>query len=373
MHISLRLVHFLTSGNRLLGIAVPLLISNSAFADAMPEAFSAKILSTPGVVEIRNLSVLPDPADDATGVKLQAEADLGSLVVTFTPDSAETVDVGFFELRLRSNPLAADPKPTDFAFYIADRGFRAGTSNCSTARIHAGDGEFAETWESLGQFGTGIPRRAELDRWMIRVAGGAEGGEVDLFLNGEAVAMGLPGSPGPVIPVIDLLLPAGEVLAVENLAFSMENPVFHDIDRDGLPDDWERHYGGDPTRNDREEDRDGDGLKLFEEFFLGRHPAFKDNDADGLQRMRVYVSPTIGDDSSDGFSARKIGGTRSGPKRTIANAIREIKWRRASDGSGPDLFLMNGDHWIAPDAFTRIRGLRVHSEKNVVIRSKETE
>ena len=42
--------------------------------------------------------------------------------------------------------------------------------------------------------------------------------------------------------------------------------VILDRDRDGMPDDWERNHGSDPTRADHNADRDGDGYSNLENY-----------------------------------------------------------------------------------------------------------
>ena len=46
----------------------------------------------------------------------------------------------------------------------------------------------------------------------------------------------------------------------------------NDVDGDGLPDDWERLYGLDPSVKDALADGDGDGMNNYAEFYLGTNP-----------------------------------------------------------------------------------------------------
>ncbi|MEQ9503760.1 MAG: hypothetical protein RIT81_43295 [Deltaproteobacteria bacterium] len=55
-----------------------------------------------------------------------------------------------------------------------------------------------------------------------------------------------------------------------------------DIDQDGIDDEWERMFGLDPTRNDANEDLDGDGLTNLTEYTLQTFPNDLDTDDDGL-------------------------------------------------------------------------------------------
>lgn len=54
-----------------------------------------------------------------------------------------------------------------------------------------------------------------------------------------------------------------------------------DLDKDGLPDDWERRYFGDLNHSGTA-DPDGDGLSTASEFTAGTNPSLADTDADGM-------------------------------------------------------------------------------------------
>lgn len=69
---------------------------------------------------------------------------------------------------------------------------------------------------------------------------------------------------------------------LDYLIVTSENPLFADADRDGMDDAWETANGLDPTVDDRNGDRDGDGLSNLREFRLGLNPNNPDTDGDGL-------------------------------------------------------------------------------------------
>jgi hypothetical protein len=58
-----------------------------------------------------------------------------------------------------------------------------------------------------------------------------------------------------------------------------------DADGDGLPDDWEQGYFGDPTAADREVDSDGDGMLNGQEYVAGTDPG------DAVSYLRLDLVP----------------------------------------------------------------------------------
>jgi uncharacterized protein (DUF1800 family) len=87
-----------------------------------------------------------------------------------------------------------------------------------------------------------------------------------------------------------------------------------DADGDGLPDWYEAKYRLNPSRNDANEDPDGDGLKNSAEFSRGTHSFKGDTDGDGLSDFvengsRLYLGPArpgtdplLSDTDGDGLS-----------------------------------------------------------------------
>jgi hypothetical protein len=55
-----------------------------------------------------------------------------------------------------------------------------------------------------------------------------------------------------------------------------------DVDRDALPDGWERLHGLDPSVDDRSSDLDLDGVTAIREFLAGTWPELDDTDGDGV-------------------------------------------------------------------------------------------
>ena len=65
--------------------------------------------------------------------------------------------------------------------------------------------------------------------------------------------------------------------------------VVVDADSDGLPDEWEKKYGLDVTRNDADEDKDGDGFTNAEEFAAGTDPSDKNSHPDYFDSLKLVL------------------------------------------------------------------------------------
>jgi len=75
-----------------------------------------------------------------------------------------------------------------------------------------------------------------------------------------------------------------------------------DHDSDGLPDSWETFYGLDTTKNDSDEDFDGDGIVNVDEFKFLTNPSDIDTDDDGIPdnwEIRYGLNPKSADPLSD--------------------------------------------------------------------------
>jgi hypothetical protein len=102
--------------------------------------------------------------------------------------------------------------------------------------------------------------------------------------------------------------PASFLTYSNPLRIEVAAPVV-DTDHDGIPDDFERLTGLDPTRDDARLDLDGDGLSNEAEYFGGTLVHVADSDGDGLSdfeesrpgRDRLITNPLVADSDGDGL------------------------------------------------------------------------
>jgi hypothetical protein len=82
---------------------------------------------------------------------------------------------------------------------------------------------------------------------------------------------------GPILVITNCQVNGSFRVVVTNLAGSVNSSsvaltVLPDLDGDGLPDDWESTYFGNPTNASATLDADGDGMINRDEFVAGTNP-----------------------------------------------------------------------------------------------------
>ncbi len=253
-------------------------------------------------------------ADSSGGGRLRLPAASGRehAVVFFAPVSLDTPLFAGVFLRPFAAPTPEDGEVVEFA----------GARVAFVRSSNPGEGEFLVFAEAEEDGAAGAWRRVDQPS---PVSLGADGlaadwlelsfrydnarNRWDLHVDGMAVIADVKA------PLVDgagrwrlRFLGNGDVgLEIDDVFVDRENRAFPDADRDGMDDGWERYYGIDPTRDDRAEDADGDGLSNIIEFVLWTDPTVSDSDGDGLSDATehrlgldplTFTYPT--DDDEDG-------------------------------------------------------------------------
>ena len=138
----------------------------------------------------------------------------------------------------------------------------------------------------------------------------------DLFIDGQPAEANL--ALATTTQAATINAPTGSVY-VDDYSQTGENPLFLDLDKDGLPDAEEKAHGLNPFADDRGGDIDGDGLSNVEELFAGSSPQAPGVLSDGSAPV-IYVDNLNG---NDGNSGKKSYGNinQLGPKASLKAAM----------------------------------------------------
>lgn len=108
----------------------------------------------------------------------------------------------------------------------------------------------------------------------------------DLYVDGQLALFDLgfsyTGTPPSALTQFSAQGPATQTSHFDFLYAGYDHPLFEDDDRDGIDDAWELANGLDPALDDRNGDKDGDGLVNIREYQLGTRADRADSDGDGL-------------------------------------------------------------------------------------------
>jgi CotH kinase protein/Chitobiase/beta-hexosaminidase C-terminal domain len=141
--------------------------------------------------------------------------------------------------------------------------FREGRSNLAAVWVFDGDGKGGGGWLETSQRVEVDPESGVTRSWLrLTVREDIRRQTWDLWLDGAWLAAGL-GFQEPRSPEAATCILMGdrkEPVALDNLRISPVNPLAADQDSDGLSDELEKQLGFDASRDDRDEDADGDGI-----------------------------------------------------------------------------------------------------------------
>ena len=147
-----------------------------------------------------------------------------------------------------------------------------------------GDGFGSGIWQRTG-FKTALTPAGQTVDWLrVSVRKDFVAKKWDLSINGRMVAADL-GFVDFAPTAFSRFAVTGATAAptlLDDLLAGFDNPLFPDADKDGMDDAWETANGLNPIVNDRNADRDADGLSNLREFILGTRADRADSDGDGI-------------------------------------------------------------------------------------------
>ncbi|MDI1248189.1 MAG: Ig-like domain-containing protein [Lacunisphaera sp.] len=250
---------------------------------------SVSIVSSPVYAGLQAVSVAP-----ATPPAL--------LVRAFVNADPSVTFVDFFA----QPAAAATPAAGVFFETEATRVALTGTSSSGNLQVFSGDGAGGGTWLPTGA-GPVLDASGRVADWLrLTTRADYTGKTWDLYLNGRMIAanLGFIDNTQPAFTGLGLSGHATLVTGFDDLLVGFENPLFADADHDGMDDAWETAHGLNPALNDRDADRDQDGLSNLQEYVLGTSADSADTDADGLgdlEERTLGTNPSHPDTDEDGL------------------------------------------------------------------------
>jgi hypothetical protein len=208
----------------------------------------------------------------ARSVVLPPGAPPGKIAQAFAPLAGQDiVFVDFFAKPVADADLNAattfDVESLRFAF------IRNGTGG--ELRAFAGDGAGGGQWKDTA-FTAPLAADGSTQDW-IRLTARVDFAHKrwDLYANGSMVAVDL-GFRDNASSYLASFAVQGDAMVNSRLDYLLaapQNPLFADVNNDGIDDTWESAHGLDLTVNDRNSDPDGDGSTNLQEFVRGTDPA----------------------------------------------------------------------------------------------------
>ncbi len=214
---------------------------------------------------------------------------------------------GVVFLDLRALPaVVATPEAGVFLETEATAVALSRAAGAGRLQVFNGDGQGGGAWltPAAGPVPEVSGRSADWLRLTIRSDYAAR--RWDLYLDGRMIAadLGFVAEAPAGLAAVTLGGHSTVTTGFDELRVATENPLFADADGDGMEDEWETTGGLDSARDDRQGDRDGDGLSNVREYLLGTDPGQADSDGDGLEdaaEVARGTNPTRADSDGDGM------------------------------------------------------------------------
>ena len=248
---------------------------------------------------------------------LKIEANERAVEIGYLGASVPQAGVRFIELAVKPVPIVAENATATLNLWGSKIGFVRGDDD--TIYIHLPEGTNGE--RKAGSIAT--LARADVEGqsgpWLhLVLRQDLATAKWDLYLDGKPVAVDLL----MARPEGSLRINVGayEAMHLDGIGIGTENPLFTDSDGDGMPDAYEVAHRLNPHLDDRNGDRDGDGISNIDEFLAGTPPNVVGSVSAG---QILYVDNVIGNDANSGFSYQP--GGHDGPKASIKAAMAAAK------------------------------------------------
>lgn len=141
-------------------------------------------------------------------------------------------------------------------------------------QVFDGNGTGGGQWRTTG-FTVALAASNQTSAWLrITLREDFNTKKWDLYADGRMVAydVGMIDSTKTVFSQFAVTGSSDAAVAIDSVLIGFENPLFVDVDKDGMDDSWERDHGLDPSLNDRNSDADGDGVPAIAELVAGSSP-----------------------------------------------------------------------------------------------------
>lgn len=198
------------------------------------------------------------------------------------------------------------------------------------------------TWQSTG-FKIPVSAEGEALDWVrFTVRENFAARTWDLYADGRLIAFDLSfaDSNTTAFSRFSLIGATAGATVVDDFFVGFDNPLFTDADRDGMEDAWETAHGLDPVVNDRNADRDADGLSNIREYLLGLHPDKVSTFEDGISdALRVSLGLSLTGPTIDTIPPT----APTGVTATVTGLNVLLMWTAATDNIGIAGYLVSRD------------------------------
>jgi PKD repeat protein len=216
-----------------------------------------------------------------------ASGTLAAVVVqTFPSSSGESIE--FCDFYAKPAAEAAIASSSIYTVEGAQFGFQQSNGQ-GVLEAYYGNGSGGGAWTPTA-FTVSLGPENQSTAWVRLTARLDFGAQTwDLYANGKMVAASIPfvSTPSTYLSKLQLQGDAGVATYIDDLYVGSTNPLFADVNNDGIDDAWEAQYGLSLTTNDRNGDPTGGGVTNLQKYIQGTSPL------DYYNGIEPTVSPVV--------------------------------------------------------------------------------